>query len=81
MITLYALLLAPVALAIVGLLLEEASKVGRPFTRESSSQRSLNAVITADRRAEQLKFVGRDRREIPLTVEAALAYAELRRGA
>jgi hypothetical protein len=75
------LLLVPASLVIVGLLVEEASKVGRPFARESSFRRILISMITTDRCTQHLPFVGQERREIPLTAEAALARAEVRRGA
>ena len=78
---LYALLLISVAAMIVGLLREAASKVGRPFNHAKASCTKLTLVATVDRRTQRLPFAGHDRREFPLTVEAALAYAELRRDA
>jgi len=78
---LYAFLLVSVAAMIVGLLLEAASKVGRPFNHAKPSPTTLTLVTTVDRRTRRLPFAGHDRRDTPRTVEAALAYAELRRGA
>lgn len=81
MLSVYALFLALVAVAVVGLLVDEGLKVGRPFATEGISREALTSVISHDRRTQHLPFVGQDRREIHLTVEAALAYAEIRRGA
>jgi hypothetical protein len=75
----YALMLA-LRCRIVGLLVKEASKVRRPFARDSlfSQDHYRNHH---HRRTQHLPFVGRDRREITLTVEATLAFAEVHRDA
>ena len=73
--------LAAMALTFAGLFLEALAQVRRRFESPTVRRPKLVIVKTVDRRRRNLPRIGVERRGVPTTVEFALAYGEIRRGA
>jgi hypothetical protein len=76
----YLMYLIAMSVAVLAVVLEATYRVLRPFTWITRTPH-LHRVDTTDRRIGVLPFVGRDRRSAGFTIDTALAYAEVRRGA
>jgi hypothetical protein len=70
-----------VAGAIVAMLLDAILNVLRPTAWQVPHRHALSLAPTIDRRNQALPFVGAERRQALNTIDAALAFAEVRRAA
>jgi len=73
--------LAAVALTFAGLLLDTLVQLRRRFEWPTMRRPKCVIVKTVDRRLRSVPWVGAERRSARATVDFALAYGEVRRGA